>query len=152
MMLKALSGLLFKKSLMSFLKQVIIKIALLNRAVLFTGKKINTSFTIMKKFITLSAFAALASLLAGCAGSYPKGSFITDITVPLAVTDIPAKTDSLKVGKSQCKDFFSLVAFGDASINAAMKNANISKVYYVDWKAYNVLGLTGTYECTVYGE
>lgn len=106
----------------------------------------------MKKYISLSAVALLAALVSGCAGSYPRGTFITDITVPVAVTDASAKVDSLKVGKSQCKDFFSLVAFGDASINAAMKNGNISKVHYVDWKAYNVLGLTGTYECTVYGE
>lgn len=106
----------------------------------------------MKKYLLLSTATLLAALVSGCAGSYPRGSFITDITVPLAVTEAQSKADTLKVGKSQCKDFFSIVAFGDASINAAMKNANISKIHYVDWKAYNVLGITGTYECTVYGE
>ena len=96
--------------------------------------------------------AATAALLSGCAGYTPKGILLTDITLPSAVADASAKVDSLKVGKSQCKDVLGLVAQGDASIAAAMKNGNITKVHFIDWKANNILGLIGTYECTVYGE
>lgn len=106
----------------------------------------------MKKSLLLTLVAATATLLSGCAAYTPKGILLTDITLPYAVADASAKVDSLKVGKSQCKDVLALVAQGDASIAAAMKNGNITKVHFVDWKANNILGLIGTYECTVYGE
>ncbi len=106
----------------------------------------------MKKYITLSLAAIAAALVSGCASSVPKGVFLTDVTLPIAVTSNSRKAEAPKVGKSQCKDFFGLIANGDASINAAMRDGNIKTVYYVDWKANNVLGVVGTYECTVYGE
>lgn len=106
----------------------------------------------MKNKITLSLAALAAVLVSGCATSAPKGSLLTDITLPLGVTSNSRKVEATKVGKAQCKDYFGLIAIGDASINAAMRDGNIKTVYYVDWKAENVLGITGTYECTVYGE
>ena len=106
----------------------------------------------MKKYITLTIASLVAALASGCAGYMPRGSLLTDVSLPVAVADASAKVDSLKVGKSQCKDVLSLIAQGDASIAAAMKNGNITKVHFIDWKANNILGLIGTYECTVYGE
>jgi hypothetical protein len=35
---------------------------------------------------------------------------------------------------------------------AAAKNGGITKIQFVDWEADNILGLIGTYTCTVYGE
>ncbi len=106
----------------------------------------------MKKSLLLASVAAVAAIVSGCAGYTPRGALVTDVTLPYAVADASAKVESLKVGKSQCKDLLSLVAQGDASVAAAMKNGNITKVHFVDWKANNILGLIGTYECTVYGE
>ncbi|MBE6400460.1 MAG: TRL-like protein family [Verrucomicrobia bacterium] len=106
----------------------------------------------MKKYITLTIAALVAAIASGCASYTPKGALLTDISLPIALADANAKVDALKVGKSQCKDVLALIAQGDASIAAAMKNGNITKVHFVDWKANNILGLVGTYECTVYGE
>ena len=105
----------------------------------------------MKKYIALSLAAIAAALVSGCDRSVPSGVLLTEVTLPVAVTSNTCKV-APKVGKSQCKDFFGLIATGDASVNAAMRDGNIKTVYYVDWKANNVLGVIGTYECTVYGE
>ncbi|MBQ8445831.1 MAG: TRL-like family protein [Opitutales bacterium] len=106
----------------------------------------------MKKSLILASIAAVAALVSGCAGYTPRGAILTEVTLPYAVAEGSAKVDTLKVGKSQCKDLLSLIAQGDASIAAAMKNGDIKKVHFVDWKANNILGVIGNYECTVYGE
>ena len=106
----------------------------------------------MKKSLILASIAAVAALVSGCAGYTPRGAILTEVTLPYAVAEGSAKVDSLTVGKSQCKDLLSLITQGDASIAAAMKNGDIKKVHFVDWKANNILGLIGNYECTVYGE
>ncbi len=106
----------------------------------------------MKKYVVLTIASLVAALVSGCAGYMPKGALLTDLSLPVTVADASAKVDTLKVGKSQCKDVLALIAQGDASIAVAMKNGNITKVHFVDWKANNILGLVGTYECTVYGE
>ena len=56
-----------------------------------------------------------------------------------------------KVGKATCQSILSLVATGDCSIEAAKKNAGITEVTHVDWKANNILGIIGTYTVTVHG-
>lgn len=106
----------------------------------------------MKNYILYSVAALAVALASGCASTQPRGALITDVTLPIAVASNPRKAETPKVGKSQCNDVLGLIANGDASINAAMQNGNIKTIYYVDWKANNILGLIGTYECTVYGE
>lgn len=105
----------------------------------------------MKKSMILLACASVA-LLSGCAGHMPRGMLVTDVTLPYAVTANSGKVENLKVGKSKCTDLLSWIAYGDASVATAMKDGGISKVHFVDWKAQNILGLVGEYECTVYGE
>ena len=51
-----------------------------------------------------------------------------------------------------CTSILSMVATGDASIEAAMKNGGITKVHHVDWQAKNILGIYGEFKTTVYGE
>ncbi len=103
----------------------------------------------MKKFVTLSLTSVALAFLSGCASTHPMGILVTDVQLPVAVT---ANAANLKVGKSHCKTVLGLVAQGDASIEAAKKNGGITKVAAVDWKAKNILGLIGEYECIVYGE
>ena len=98
----------------------------------------------MKKS-ALIALASAAALLAGCATSQPVGVLYTNVSVPVAVTHAQSNT-RLKVGVATCTSVFSLVAVGDASIAAAMKNGDITKVHSVDWKAENTLGVIGKYE------
>jgi len=94
---------------------------------------------------------AVAALLTGCATSYPIGSLYTEVALPQSATSNTASTKQ-KVGVSTCTSVLGLVATGDASIEAAMRNGGITKVHHVDWSARNILGLYGEYKTTVYGE
>ncbi len=105
----------------------------------------------MKKF-TLIAAALAAVLVSGCATSKPVGRIYTDVSLPVAVTSESGAVKSLKVGKSECVSVLALVAIGDASVAAAAKDGDIKRIHFVDWKATNILGVVGEYECTVYGD
>jgi hypothetical protein len=58
---------------------------------------------------------------------------------------------SSKTGAAEAKGII-IVAFGDSSIDAACKAGGVTKVHYVDYETFNVLGLYGTVKTTVYGE
>lgn len=102
----------------------------------------------MKKII-IPSIAVL--LLAGCATIQPQGTIFTDLQVPVNVTLSSLDVSKMKVGKSSCKSFLGLVAQGDASIAAAVKNGNIKTIHAIDWKVKNIMGF-GQFECIVYGE
>lgn len=101
----------------------------------------------MKKLFAAGALAA-STLLTGCATSVPVGALYTDVTLPAEAT---SNASANKVGKASCQSILVLVATGDCSIEAAKKNAGISEVTHVDWKAHNILGVIGTYTVTVHG-
>jgi hypothetical protein len=44
------------------------------------------------------------------------------------------------------------IAWGDASVEAAMQTGQINKIHHVDVETFHVLGLYATYTTTVYGE
>jgi hypothetical protein len=98
----------------------------------------------------LIALAGLLFLFTGCATIYPSGAIYTNVQLPMQVTDNAGTP--MKTGTAQATSILGLVATGDASIEAAKKNGNITKVYHVDWDAMNVLGIYGRYTVTVYGE
>jgi len=50
------------------------------------------------------------------------------------------------------KSYVGLVATGDSSIEAALRNSGIKTIHYVDWDAFNILGVYGEYKCVVFGE
>jgi hypothetical protein len=104
----------------------------------------------MKKIISALGLFTCAGLLAGCATAYPVGSLYTEVRLPVGVTSNNGK--ATKVGVAECTSLLSLVATGDASIEAAKKQGGITKVYHVDWDARNILGIIGNYKVTVYGE
>jgi hypothetical protein len=66
---------------------------------------------------------------------------------PLAVGDAAA----VKHGKAEATGII-LFAFGDASIEAAMSNGNISRISYVDTEELNVLGIYCKKTVIVHGE
>lgn len=103
----------------------------------------------MKKLLTGIAVLA-ATVLTGCASSFPHGCLYTQLKLPVTATGV--KSASTKVGRSECKDVLGLVATGDASIDTAAKNAGITVIHHVDWDCENILGIIGTYHCIVYGE
>jgi len=104
---------------------------------------------IMRKTFLALGCAAIIGLLSGCATPYPVGTIFTEVSLPAGVT---SQASYSKVGRSQCESILGLVAIGDASIEQACKNGNITKIHHVDWKARNILGVIGKYECVVYGD
>lgn len=94
---------------------------------------------------------ALAGFLTGCATPQPVGILYTEVTLPVTATGNTAQPKE-KIGISTCQSILSLVATGDASIQAAMKNGGITKIHHIDWEAKNILGIIGDYKTTVYGE
>lgn len=91
-------------------------------------------------------------LMAGCAAYSvaPVTGFIySDVQAPAIATSNPT---SSKVGKAECESILGLVALGDASIEAAMKDGGITKVHHVDYETFSVLGVYARFTLIVYGE
>jgi len=101
------------------------------------------------KLLVMLGLLAFVPLFMGCATAYPVGSLYTEVKLPVATgTD----ADSLKTGTSECMSILGLLATGDASLDTAMRNGDITKISHVDWEARNILGIIGNYKLTVYGE
>ena len=108
----------------------------------------------MKATVKALAIAGALSLTAilgsGCATPFPIASIYTKVTLPIAVST--GELSYSKTGESKCSSILFLFASGDASIQAACRASNITKVKYVNFKASNVLGIYGSYTTTVYGD
>ena len=104
----------------------------------------------MKKALKALAIGSVALSLGGCATSFPIGGIVTEIQLPVAVTDY-GKTSS-KVGEAKCASYLGMVATGDCSLETAKKNGKITKVNHVDWHVDNMLGIIGKYKLVVYGD
>jgi len=102
----------------------------------------------LKWLVFLGLFAFIPTIT-GCATSVPVGGLYTELKLPV---DAGTNARNLKVGTAECMSVLGLVATGDASIEAAMKNGGITKINHVDWEAKNILGIIGNYKVTVYGE
>lgn len=77
------------------------------------------------------------------------GVAYTDVT---SGQDVTGNKMAQKVGRSSAVAYLGLVATGDASYQAAAKNAGITKISHVDKRNYTILGIYTTYETIVYGE
>ena len=98
----------------------------------------------MKRTTMLVFVIAIMVILNGC--------LYADIKTPL---DIDANKTPIgsKVGTSTIESVLWLVAWGDASTDAAAKNGNISVVYHMDQEIFSVLfGLYSKSTTIVYGE
>jgi hypothetical protein len=89
-------------------------------------------------------------LAAGCVSTRSDvGSWITMTKSSGQAVDGVVK--STKTGVAEAKGII-IVAFGDSSIDTACKAGGITKIHYIDYETFNVLGLYGTVKTTVYGE
>jgi hypothetical protein len=98
----------------------------------------------MKKTSMLAVVLMFIIALTGC--------LYADIKTPL---DIDADKTAIgsKVGKSTIESVLWLVAWGDASTDAAAKNGNISVIYHMDRESFSILfGLYSKSTTIVYGE
>ena len=100
----------------------------------------------MKK---LFAFAFAAMMLAGCVKSPLVGGIYTDVKDGLAVT---GNAGSSKVGTAEAKGYVGVVALGDASIQAAAREAGITRIHHVDYQSFNDAATTAIYTIIVYGD
>lgn len=102
----------------------------------------------MKK--NLGALTMIIALFAftACATTSPVGTLYTDVKLPTAATSSASVS---KEGTATCTSILSLVATGDCSIEAAVKNGGISQIQSVDFKINNILGIIGTYTTIVKG-
>jgi|GEM_PF-198780 len=99
--------------------------------------------------------------LSGCvANLYPGGPSVagyiyTDVKDPAQHLSVAVDTSACgtRVGTSNANAFLGLVAFGDASLDAAMKAGGITKVHHVDHEVQLVLGgLWASATTIVHGE
>lgn len=94
--------------------------------------------------ITRVAFLALTMFLSGC--------LYTNVKVPLD-TDVDATVLGEKVGKASNQSVLWLVAWGDASTQAAAKEGNISTIRHMDIQQLIVFfGLYAEATTIVYGD
>ena len=102
------------------------------------------------------AITAAALLITGCTRlrapfQPPVGNVYTNYTAPLGVELTDTKIGP-KTGEAKTTSILGLVAFGDASIQAAAKNGGLKKVYHADYKYFNILGIIKETTVIVNGE
>ncbi len=104
----------------------------------------------MKKHMMLGLLLTGALFAGGCATSLPMGSLYTEVAFPGGAGN--GDVAYSKVGTAKTNSYFGLIATGDGSIEAAVKNGGIRTIKYVDYHSKNILGIIGEYTTTVYGD
>jgi hypothetical protein len=101
--------------------------------------------------LTLVA-VALVAVASGCVFSQaPVMCPFLQIDVKGGVAVGDPGAGSPKTGTSEAKGII-LASFGDASISAAAKNGNITRIHHVDSESMNILSIYASYKTIVYGE
>ena len=101
----------------------------------------------------IAILAVFAIMLTGCGAmvaSPVTGGLSTNVSGPVGFASGENQPD-MKVGTGSVTSILGIVASGDASIRTAAQRANIRKIYYVDYKSTNILGIYATYTIYVYG-
>ncbi len=106
----------------------------------------------MKKIISIAVAGTMLAIGTGCAGmGYPAGSLYTGTTTPHGVNRNElsgAAKSGDKMGESCSTGILGLVAFGDASVDAAKKAGGVTEIHSVEFRAMSILGLYSQ-GCTV---
>jgi TRL-like protein family len=114
----------------------------------------------MKKILFFSLLMVFCfSIFTGCGAFVAMsgaggGLLYSDTKSPLPQASYYGTTSAMamKKGEASYTSILGLICTGDASIDAAMKNGNITKVHHIDQKLSNILGIIATYTVVVYGE
>lgn len=105
----------------------------------------------MRILVCVAALAGIL-LMAGCSAT-PLAPVVAAICIdqrgPVAVGDLSAGAS--RVGRAKAQGIL-IVSWGDASIDAAMKEGSITRIHHVDSECLGVLGVYAKYETIVYGE
>lgn len=65
---------------------------------------------------------------------------------------VTGNAGSSKVGTAEAKGYLGVVALGDASIQAAAREAGITRIHHVDYQAKSYVGVYTIYTIIVYGD
>jgi len=106
----------------------------------------------MKRVALVVGLVGLMAVCVGC--TFPMGAVMAPVQMtksPVAVGDASMGTEGLRTGRATVEGII-LLAKGDASIEAAMKDGNITRIHHVDSEEFNVLGIYSTYTTIVYGK
>jgi hypothetical protein len=83
----------------------------------------------------------------------PMGWIYAEVTGPGRYYEIEqGMGQGSKHGKSEAQSILGLVATGDNSVEKACEQGGIKKIYTIDWKVFNVLGVYAKFETHVSGE
>jgi len=97
----------------------------------------------MKTMMKIAALGLLGIAASGCTG-YPIGVLYTGTTTPHPSTWTQiageGKTGA-KSGEACASGILGLVAWGDASTDAAKKAAGVTDVHSAEFRSFNVLGI-----------
>jgi hypothetical protein len=112
---------------------------------------------IIALFMTLGF---LVFMVSGCAsniypgGPVPAGLIYTEATSPAQNLAVPLDKDvePVKKGTSSCAGVIGLIAVGDAGIEAAMEDGDITQVHHVDHTVQNFLFIFNRDKTIVYGK
>ena len=109
----------------------------------------------MKKLVIVGC-ALLMLAIVGCAGFAPGtpliGFLYSDIRYPHVRTEVVNNGIGSKTGESMAKDILGWIAVGDASLEAAMRNGKITKIYTIDHHMMNILGIYAEWKVIITGE
>ncbi len=101
------------------------------------------------KMLALAAAIASTAVISGCATSIPISLIYTKVTLPVSGS---GEMKCGKVGEAACKTYFTLFAAGDASVQEAARNGNITNIKFINYRASNFFGIYGSYTTIVYGD
>lgn len=92
--------------------------------------------------------------LSGCAlGPAPlQGLWYSDICYPSLYDGAAEKGPGPKTGTATAESVLSLIALGDASVDAACRDGGISAIHTVDHHYWSILGIFSRFSTTVTGE
>ena len=114
----------------------------------------------MKRTLLLLSVGVLLLASMGCAGPMPTagvvpppGYILTDVRAPLSSNNQGIAVGGSKTGIAQVKQYIWIVSAGDCSIEAAAKDAGITKINYVDYEYFTVLsGIFSRFAIIVHGD
>ena len=117
--------------------------------------------SIIKSRLIAAVLIMVTVFLSGCAtnlfpgGPTPAGIIMTNVKGPAQNLTVATDKDaqSRRVGTASVSAFAGLFAFGDASVDSAMKAGGITKVHHVDHQVNSLLlGLWLKNTTIVHGE
>ncbi|HVR75492.1 MAG TPA: TRL-like family protein [Planctomycetota bacterium] len=99
------------------------------------------------------AVLSLCFIAYGC--SVPRspiaGALYTNVKDVLIANPGPVPASLKPPGEAMATGIFGITT-GDSSIETAMKNGGITKIHFVDYSSWGIMGIYGTTTTRVYGE